>query len=129
MGDFRLAEVNGTGRAALLQHGPLQDDEPLLALEQRIANLMGLSQGLEDDDHLDQFGRELDRLENEIRDAVPTTPAGIAVKVRQLWSNVSGDSEPDDFENLKTIHEALRRLERQCGGLRAEPSRGEQQIA
>lgn len=124
-----MAEVNGTGRAALLQHGPLQDDEPLLAVEQRIANLMGLSHGVHDDDHLDQFGRELDRLEGQIRDAVPTTPAGIAVKIRQLWSNVGCDVESDDFENLRTIHEALRRLERECDIRSPGPSRTEQQIA
>lgn len=116
------AKPNGAGRDALLRQGPLHDDEPLVAVEQRILNLMGLSEGLTDDDHLDQFGRELDKLDREIRSSVPTTPAGIAVKIRHLWANARDDNGSDDLENLTTIHEALRLLESACGLGFPEPS-------
>ena len=100
------------GREILLECGPDSDDEPLLRIEQRIVNIMSLSDGLEDEHSLDQLGRELDDLERQIRSAVPKSPAGIAVKIRHLWSSARSDNGGEELENLQTIHEALKLLEK-----------------
>ena len=119
-----MAEVLGVSRTTLLERGPLQDEEPLLAVEQRVLNIMSLSHGLDDDHELDSFGRELDRLDAEIRRSVPRTAAGIAVKIRHLWASAKDDEEAEDFENLRTIHEALRLLEKDCDVAFADPPPG-----
>ena len=88
----------------------LDAEEPLLALERRVQELYRSAAGSNDDEHIARIGREIDDLEAEICQAVPSTLGGIAVKVRHLWNCAKEHVEPDDELNVRTTLEALGRL-------------------
>lgn len=85
-------------------------EEPLLALECRIQALYRSAAESGSDEYAARIGQEIDELESEIRQSVPITLAGIAVKVRHLWNSARVEGEPEDDLNLRTTLEALSQL-------------------
>lgn len=99
-------------RGNLRDLGPRVDNDPLLSAEERLLEVVERASETTNDDQLDRLGQELDNLEATICKSVPSTPCGIAVKVRQLWECAKEDADTEDYENIRTILEGLNALAR-----------------
>ncbi len=86
-------------------------DETLLVLEARLTQLERAAMVSTDDATLDDIGLQMEALEREIATTPAISPAGVAVKLRRLWSNLEGGASAADEGNYSSAIQSLEWLQ------------------
>ena len=89
----------------------IQSSDPLLALEAEVQRLENAAMSSDDDATLDSIGMELEALEKQIAEMPAISPAGVAVKLRRLWSSLEWGASDWDQGNYSSAIQSLQWLE------------------